>query len=234
MKLPKSLNNLIFADQKSGKDEPKEKYVSKFPETSGLGSTFPTPSMEASSVTTAPVPTMSVPLECAPHMEKIMKLYEDGFASLNKPGVEFYEFFEAIVEAGMNDPAAYKMALKILSKNEKTMTKDSLIGQSQYYIDELTKVHAGYKTDGIKMKNELMGNKESEGNKLKIDIKTIQDQIESMKNQLTGKQAQLSQIDAKYQPKIGDLDCKMMANDEAKNRILGTINNVVNGIRTNL
>lgn len=230
----KSLKSLIFVDSENKEVKPKEKYVSKFPEVSSSGNTFPTPSMEASITTTTPVPTMSVPLECAPHMDKIMKLYEDGFMSLNRPGVEFYEFFEAIVEAGMNDPAAYKMALKMLSKMEKTMTKNSLIAQSQYYIDELTKVHAGYKADGLKMKNELMGNKESEGNKLRIDIKTIEDQIESMKNQLTGKQTQLSQIEGKYQPKIGDLDCRMMANDEAKTRILGTINNVVNGIRTNL
>lgn len=246
MGIKKSLSSLIFEQPQDQKAE-EPKFKSKFPDTNGSAITFPsgnhkqTPFMESSPATAPPVPTISVPLECAPHMDKIMKLYEDGFASLNKPGVEFYEFFEAIVEAGMNDPAAYKMALKMLSKMEKTMTKDSLISQSQYYVDELTKVHAGYKADGLKMKNELMANKESEGNKLNIDIKTINDQIESLKNQIIGKQtqlaekqAQLSQIDVRYQPKAGEIDCKMMANDEAKNRILGTINTVVNGIKTNL
>lgn len=227
MSIKKSLASLIFEDD--GKQEkPKEKSASKFPDTNIMGSVFP------SSPDSPPVPTLNVPLECAPHMDKIMKLYEDGFASLNRPGVEFYEFFEAVVDTGINDPKSYQMALKILSKSERGMTKDSLVEQSKYYVDELTKVHAGYKADGLKMKNDLMASKQSEENKLSIDIKTIQDQIESMKNQLSAKQMQLSQLDAKYQPKVGDFDCKLMANDEAKNRILGTINAVVNGIKTNL
>lgn len=238
MNIKKSLSNLIFVDNDNKKEKPKEKFVSKFPETSSMGNTFPSnsqmPFMESSTATSPPVPTLNVPLECAPHMDSIMKLYENGFAGLNRPGVEFYEFFEAVVEAGINDPAAYKMALKMLSKMEKSMTKDSLITQSQFYIDELTKVHSGYSSEGIKKKNDLTADKNSEGQKLQIDIKTIQDQIEALRNQLSVKQTQLSQIDSRYQPKINDFDCRLMANDEAKNRILGTINSVVNGIKTNL
>lgn len=234
MSIKKSLKSLIFADPQSGNDHPKEKYVSKFPETNGTGFTFATPSMEASSNTPPPVPTMNVPLECAPHMENIMKLYEDGFASLNRPGIEFYEFFEAVVGGGMDNPMTYKIALKTLSSMEKSMTKDSLVAQSQFYIDELTKVHAGYNAEGLRKKNDLIADKNSEGQKLQIDIKTMQDQIESLKNQLSVKQTQLSQIDAKYQPKVGDFDCRLMANNEAKNRILGTIDAVVNGIKANL
>lgn len=239
MGIKKSLSNLIFVNNDDKDETPKEKFVSKFPETGSINS-FPsssnpqTPFMESSMATSPSVPTLNVPLECAPHMDSIMKLYENGFAGLNRPGVEFYEFFEAVVEAGMNDPAAYKMALKMLSKMEKSMTKDSLILQSQFYVDELTKVHAGYMAEGLKKKNDLMADKNSEGQKLQIDIKTIQDQIEAMKNQLSVKQSQLSQIDSKYQPKINDFDCRLMANDEAKSRILGTINNVLNGIKSNL
>lgn len=246
MGIKKSLSSLIFVNNDNKDAKPKEKFVSKFPETNTMGNTFPgsgpqTPFMENSTIVAPPVPTLNVPLECAPHMEKIMKLYEDGFASLNKPGVEFYEFFEAVIGGGMDNPMTYKIALKTLSSMEKSMTKDSLISQSQYYVDELTKVHAGYNADGLKKKNDLMADKNSEGQKLQIDIKTIQDQIESLKNQIIGKQTQLaerqnqlSQIDTRYQPKVGELDCKLMANDEAKNRILGTINAIVNGIKANL
>lgn len=236
MGIKKSLKSLIFEDEQVSKEEPK--FTSKFSDAGAMANTFPsssqTPFMENSTMVSPPVPTLNVPLECAPHMESIMKKYENGFASLNRPGIEFYEFFEAVVDTGINDPKSYQMALKILSKSEKSMTKESLISQSQYYIDELMKVHANNSAVGIKMKEDLMADKNSEGNKLRNDIQLLKDQIESIKNQLLAKESQLSQIDARYQPKINDFDCKIMANDEAKNRILGTINAVVNGIKSNL
>lgn len=226
--MKKSLRSLIFEDD-APEEKKQEKYTSKFPD---AGTSFPssTATMEAP----APTATSSVPLECAPHMDAIMKRYEDGFASLNRPGIEFYEYFEAVMEAGVNDPAAYKMALKMLSKMEKTMTKDSLAIQSQFYIDELNKVHAGFSSQGVTTKTELMAAKDSEGLKLKNDIQLLKDQMESLKNQLGAKEIQLSQIDGRYQPRINELECKIMANDTAKNRILGSINAVVAGIKANL
>lgn len=221
----------LFIEEKDVKKE-EPKYVSKFPETNRFPSTSGATVMEAQPA--PPIPTMGVPLECAPHMDAIMKNYEAGFASLNKPGIEFFEFFEAVVNAGAENPGSYKMALKMLSGMEKSMTKDSLITQSQYYIDELTKVHAGYNAEGLKKKNDLLADKNAEGQKLTSDIQLLQDQITSITNQLSAKKVQLSQIDAKYQPKLNEFDCKITANDEAKNRILGTINNVVNGIKINL
>lgn len=240
MSIKKSLRSLIFEE---GKDQKKEepRFNSKFPETNSGGATsFPangnsqTTFMESSTATAPPVPTVNIPLECAPHMDSIMQLYENGFASLNQPGVEFYEFFEAIVEAGINDSAAYKMALKMLSKMEKTMTKDSLVLQSQFYIDELTKVHAKYNAEGQKKKSDLTADKNAEGQKLGNDIRLLKEQMESLRNQLSAKEMQLSQIDNRYLPKISECDCKLMANDEAKNRIMGTITSVVNGIKANL
>lgn len=226
--IKKSLRSLIFEDD-APQEKREERYASKFPD---AGTNFPSSTQTAE----APPPTYAanIPLECGPHMDAIMKLYEEGFAKLNKQGVEFYEYFEAVVEAGINDPAAYKMALKMLSKMEKGMTKDSLAIQSQFYIDELTKVHATYVSKGVATKAELMSAKDSEGLKLKSDIQLLRDQIESLRNQLGAKEIQLSQIDGRYQPKISELECKIMANDTAKNRLVGLINTVVAGIKTNL
>lgn len=221
--------NLFFvSDEKEQEKLKQEKFTSKFPD---AATSFPT----SQPTTLSPPPQgTNVPVECGPHMDSIMKLYEDGFAGLNRPGIEFYEFFESVMETGVNDPGAYKMALKILGKMQKDMTPQSLITQSQYYIDELTKVHTGYNSAGIKKKEELTLEKNADGQKLTGDISSLKQQIESLKNQLTSKELQLSQIDDKYQPKINELDCKIMANNEAKNRILSTINTVITGIKNNL
>lgn len=241
MSIKKSLRSLIFETEQAPSKE--EKFVSKFPDTlASATTTFPsspasgqqTQFMHSVAVASPPVQATNVPLECAPHMDSIMKLYEKGFASLNQQGVEFYEYFEAIVEAGINDPKAYQMALKMLSKMEKTMTKDTLVVQSQFYVNELVKVHAKYNADGIKAKSDLMAGKDAEGEKLKADIRLLKEQMDTLRNQLSGKEVQLSQIDNRYLPKIGEFDCKIMANDQAKNRILSTIETVVSGIKANL
>src|SRR3972149_10326064 len=123
---------------KKTKDTKKETYTSKFPSSSepaksfGGGTKSGFPVMEVSTDEAPPIPTLNVPLECASQMDSIMELYEKGFEKLNQPGIEFFEFFQAVVDAGADNPPAYKMAMKLLMSMEKTMTKNSLITQSQF------------------------------------------------------------------------------------------------------
>lgn len=194
-------------------------------------STFPTTFPTSNG--NQPLPN-NVPLECAPHMDSIMSLYENGFTKLNQPGVDFFEFFQAVMDGDSSNPVAYKMAFKMLSTMKKDLTKDSLVSQSHFYINELTKVHTEYNNEGLKKKNELLNTKSIEEQSLKTDVTMLKEQFESIKNQISSKEMQLSQIDSKYQPKINELDCKIMANDNAKNRILSSINTVVAGINQNL
>lgn len=231
--MKKTLRSLIFQDEPREEKKQEQRYASKFPESSSFPSSQ-TPVMEASTATATPVATTNVPLECGPHMDSVMKTYEDGFAKLNRPGIEFFEYFEGVVENGIDNPQAYQMALRMLAKLEKTMTKDSLLVQSQYYIDELTKVHAQQNSVGMKKRDELMAQKAAEDQKLKSDVQMLRDQIQAINSQISAKEAQIANIDSKYQPQITELGCKLMANDTAKDRILGTINRVVAGIRTNL
>lgn len=222
----KSWKDLIFINE--NKEAPKEeKFTSKF----DAATTFPS----KAGTTVAPIASATViPTHCAPHMDDVMKKYEEGFARLNKPGIEFFEFFQAVLEAGMDKGDAYKMALKMLSTMEKSMTKDSLIAQSQYYIEELLKVHASFNDAGNKMKNQVLTEKNTEGTKLSSDIQLLKEQLESIKSEISRKEQLLAEIDDRYGSKLNDLDCKIMANDEAKNRISGSINGVVNGIKQNL
>jgi len=224
--------NLIFANEEEKKEEKFQSKFSEIPETKTT--IFPSSNNETKPI--PPMPTSNVPLECAPHMDSIMKLYEEGFSSLNKPGIEFFEYFEAIVDsgAGLTNPTAHKMAFKMLSGMEKSLSKDSLISQSAYYINELNKVHSNYKSAGVKKSGELSNEKTAEETNLKNDVQILKEQLESIKSQITNKELQLTQIDGKYQPKIQELECKILANDEAKNRIMVSIDSVVEGIKNNL
>lgn len=78
--------NLFFvSDEKEQEKLKQEKFTSKFPD---AATSFPT----SQPTTLSPPPQgTNVPVECGPHMDSIMKLYEDGFAGLNRPGIEFYD-----------------------------------------------------------------------------------------------------------------------------------------------
>jgi len=222
--MKKSFKDLfIISDEKT---DNKQSAPTKFPETkSDAPITFP----KTESVISTPIP-----LECASQMESVMKTYEDGFAKLNQPGVEFFEFFQAVIEGGSDKPDTYKMAFKMMKSLEKSMSKDSLIEQSQFYINELSNVHANYNSIGNKKKNELLTSKQTEDQKLRSEVQLLRQQLDTIKEQISSKELLINQIDGKYLPKITELDCTIKANDVARDRIIASLNSVVIGIKNNL
>lgn len=179
-------------------------------------------------------PTIKGATNCEPHMEKVLEMYEKGFESLNQPGVEFFEYFKSVVSAGIANPSAYEMAFKMLSGMESTMTKKTLISQSQFYLNEIDKVHKKFDQDGETKRTTLENNKDAERNKLASDIDLLKQQLQSIQNQIDSKSLSLNSIDETWNPQIEDIECKMAANTQARNTIKGTINRVVDGIKQNL
>lgn len=221
--MKKNFKDLFIISDEKGE---KSSAPTKFPETKSDDTiTFP----KTESVISTPIP-----LECAPQMESVMKTYEDGFAKLNQPGVEFFEYFQAVAEGGSDKPESYKMAFKMMKSLEKSMTKESLIEQSQFYINELSNVHANYNSIGNKKKNELLANKDSEDKKLRSEVQLLRQQLDTIKEQISSKELLINQIDGKYLPKVTELECTIRANDVARDRIVATLNSVVIGIKNNL
>lgn len=171
---------------------------------------------------------------CAPHMDKIMGLYENGFESLNMAGYDFYEYFQAVVQTGVNNPAMYAMALTMAQSMDKTVTKETLISQSQFYIDEINKVYNGYVENGDSKRKSLLAAKSNEETTLTNELSGINNEIARLTQMKITKEAELTTIDGKYSPEITDVECKSMANDIAKERIIATITTVVDGINKNL
>lgn len=201
------------------------------------------PKKESASVPIEPVkfpesPINSIPrvgtTDCSMHMKSVMEVYERGFESLNRPGIEFFEYYKAVAEAGIDNPLSYKMAFTMLRSMEPTMSKESLLSQSQFYIDEIGKVHGSFDNEGQMKKVQLQDECDLEREKLRSDIHNLNIQLESIRNQIATKETLLSQLNGKYVPQIEDIECKRMANDQAKDRILGGIRKVVEGIKINL
>ena len=200
------------------------------PVATGAAIKFP----DATQVAVAPPVATVGATNCAPHMDAVMELYEKGFESLNQPGVEFFEYFKSVVGAGIDTPAAYTMALNMLRGMDASMTKESLLSQSQFYIDEINKVWEGYNTSGANKKLSIEDARDVETERLKSDLQLMEQQLVTLQNQIDSKKITLANQNAKYAPEIEEIGCKMAANDLAKNKILGTINKVVAGINSNL
>jgi hypothetical protein len=197
-----------------------------------LNTTFPTASTP---VATIPQPVASIQNpSCQPHLDKIVQLYESGFDGLNQPGYDFYEFFKAVISGGIDNPQVYAMALSMGKAMDGNVSKDTLITQSQFYIDEIMKVYGTYVENGTSKKNQLLATKENERSQLSNELDGLKMQMEAISNQIVSKQTSLSEIDNKYANDLLEVDCKLMANDVAKDKILTSINSVKQGLTNNL
>lgn len=173
---------------------------------------------------------------CEQHMGKLLDVYQKAFDNLNMQGYDFYEFLDAIIsadETGKN-PLAYTMAFSMATKMDKSITKDSLSKQADYYITEINKAHMKFVADGNTKKTELIGQKDNESKSLSSDLDMLNQQLESIKIQIDDKKNKLSKMDDKYQPQINEVDCKLIANDAAKDKIVSVIQTVKNGVETNI
>jgi hypothetical protein len=169
---------------------------------------------------------------CAPHMDKIMNMYEKGFEGLNIDGFDFFEFFKMVVEGDVNNPQAYTMAFSM----GKTMgaTKETLLSQSEYYITEIQKVHQGYVTAGNTKRQQAIAAKTGEETELKGELTNIDTEIARLTALKSQTEKHLQAIDGKYAPDIEEIECKLMANNLAMEGIVGSIQKVVTGVKNNI
>ena len=225
-----SWKDLIIENKEGKKTEPEVKQVV-------VNETvkFPTSNVNPQVISQTSQEKLTVDsLHCQPHLEKILELYDKGFESLNKPGYDFFEFYKAVFSAGIESPAVYPMALNMAKSMDSSVSKEKLVNDAGYYIEEIKKVHSGYIENGNSKKNELIGQKNTEKEQLNVELANLKMQLEAINNQINTAQDKLNNIDNKYANDLNDVDCKLMANDVAKERILTSIEKVKQGLINNV
>ena len=162
-------------------------------------------------------------------------MYQSKFESLNQPGYDFFEFFQAILSGGgVDNPQMYIMAMTMGSAMDKTNTKDKLLSTADYYLNELNKLYQQNVSGGTQKKNDLINQKDNENKSLTDDLANLTSQLSAITVQIDSKKNQLSLIDSKYQPLINEIDSKLRANDIAKENVIGNITKVKTGINNNI
>lgn len=185
--------------------------------------------------TTTPNHVQSTPIQVSnEYLQKAFDMYENGFNSLNKDGFDFYEFYQSVMHGGLTNPQVYTMAFGMGSAMDKTLTKDKLISDADYYVTEILKVYNDNVTKGNAKKQELLSQKESENKTLSNELQMMTEQLEALKVQIEDRNRKLSAIDEKYAPQLSEFDSKLGANELAKNKIVNSIEQVKQGITLNI
>lgn len=168
------------------------------------------------------------------HLAKALDTYQGGFDSLKQAGFGFYELYHAIISGDMNNPMTYTMAFTMGYGMDKTLTKDKLTQQADYYVSKIQEVYSDFVNKGQAKKQDLLNQKNNEKQSLAQDVDSINQQIEALKIQLNDRQNKLSAIEGKYTPMINELDSKLAANDAAKTQVVSSIKQVQSGIVNNI
>ena len=217
-------------EEKKGETAQVPKYVSKFP----TAAAAPNSGKQTSFTPESSTPTPVAP-NCTPEMEKVMEMYDKGFEKLNQPGYDFFEFFKAI-SAGdnVNNPQMYKMAYDMAKAMDSTVTKEKLLNQAEFYVNEINKVYNGYVSAGTTKKSEQTKAQANEKQSLMSELARLNKESAEIQARISVAENSLTTVDAKYKPSIDEIECKLMANEVAKDTILNSINTVKAGISNNI
>ncbi len=193
---------------------PGNKAETKFPETAGI---------THSTVVTSLNPNN-------PYLSEVIDVYQKGFDSLNLPDYDFFEFYKSVVTVGANNPQSFQMAFAMGKSIKPDLSKDMLIEKSKFYINEIEKVHTKFAGTGLNKRNELANAQKQENVDLTIAINDIEKNIIQLQKELNEKKADLQKLEQKYVAPILETDHKLQANNHAKNKMVESIQNIVNGI----
>jgi hypothetical protein len=242
------LKDLFIVSEETPNDKPVEQTtpspaatsVTKFPsstpqpEETSVFSSFGFPKSEPAVVTPTFTSTPSTQGVSEEQLAKALATYTNGFDSLNQPGYDFYEFYQAVIGAGVDNPQIYTMAFAMGSGMDKTINKSKLISQSDFYLNEINKVYNDFVVKGNSKRQEIVDQKNHENQSLMGELDLMKQQLEQLQIQIADRQNKLSVIDSKYGPMISEVDNKLTANNMAKDKIVNSIELVKQGINNNL
>ena len=147
--------------------------------------------------------------------------------SMNKPGCDFFEVWNAAIEMGGANSNNIKAAYTSLRYADKTLTKEKLLQTSDFYIAGLKKV---LDTETVKRQDEkdkLLKQKEQEKANLTTDISDLEQQLVALQNKLADKKLQSEGINEKYKLPVELIEEKISNGHQSVNSVLSEMQQVL-------
>lgn len=218
----KSFKNLFIKDENDGQEQvqtPVEKHG--FPV--GGPSDVPQPKKPAAS--------------SSPFLDEIIEVYQKGLESINMPGYDFFDFYNAIQAAGSHNDAVYKMAFQMGKTMDAGITSQKLISDAEYYISKINEVYRSYSEQGRAKLDSLDAQLKTDKDKLAMEASHVESEINRLKQQIVALEKKLSEtraglgkVDHDYTPKKDSIQQRLVANDEAMQMCVQKLNSVKEGI----
>ncbi len=219
------LNKLIYTDE----------YMQQTHATDTNNETDEVPEQQTTKITT-PVVVKSSPAPAQSEgsdVEEMVKQIHEAFESMNQPGIDFLEVWNAAEAVGGITEQNLMSSFKILKTAEKTLTIDGLITSGQYYIDELRKVVG----NGIKKKQ---GERQALINQQANESKTLTEETEALDKQITLLQTQYAQkkqllddLDSSYAGPIAAADQRIAVGEKGLQIVVDELQSAIDLLNKN-
>ena len=161
---------------------------------------------------------------------KVYQLLEN----MNKPGVDFFEVWNAAVEMGGINSSNIKSAFTSLRFADKSLSKAKLIETGSAYMAGLKTVIESESQKRLEEKARLDKEKEQVKSSLVADIDSLEQQIISLQERLTSKKSERDTIEEKYNPRIAEIDLKINAGRQSVGSVLKEMQEVMDIINKEL
>lgn len=180
-----------------------------------------------------PTPNLNVPVS-QEQIDKAFAIYKKGFDSLNTDGYDFYEYYTMVLAGGIENTPIYAMAYAMGKSVSPSITKEALVAKADYYIDEINKVYQNFTTQGNAKMQSIATNKSNEKQSLVQQLESVKQQMEALEIEKASCEKKLGAIDSNYAGQLNEVETMLSANSIAKDKIVGSIQTVKNGVINNV
>jgi hypothetical protein len=154
--------------------------------------------------------------------------------NMNKPGVDFFEVWNAAVEMGGTNISNIKSAYTSLKFADKSLSKAKLLESGASYMAGLKSVIETESHKRLEEKSRLEKEKEQVKSGLVAEISGLEQQIASLQERLAAKKTERETVEEKYEPKITDIDTKITAGRQSVNIVMNEMQQVLDIINKEL
>jgi hypothetical protein len=162
--------------------------------------------------------------------EMKLKVYQ-LLESLNKPGMDFFEVWNAAVEMGGANSANLRAAFTSLRFADKQLSREQLLKSGRDYVAALQQVIEKESAKRREEKNLLETQRESTRRRLDEDMQRIAAELKALQEKHDALRREREGIDEKFTPRIREIDQKIDAGQQAVDEVIGEMQAVISLIQ---
>jgi hypothetical protein len=147
---------------------------------------------------------------------------------INKPGIDFFELWNAAeAMGGISETSVANafVALKIASGN--TLTKATVLSTGEFYCAELKGALDSDVQQKAEIKQRIIDAKSNSSKSLSAEIADLNARIIEMQNLLKEKNLKLQNIDSEFDPKLKEIEDKIKNGNAAVDAVINEMRTVI-------